>query len=73
MRSLFTSLYRNPDPNSRLTFDAIYTDYLDTANESLVTWDKDDLDGLSSEASVIGAPLEAGYDLYTDLQREYRD
>ena len=70
--SYFISLYRNPNPAGRLSFDEICNDYLKANDDSLLSWDKSDLEGRSSDATKIGAMLDIGYDLYTDLQKQYR-
>uniref|UniRef100_A0A1X7VGF7 Protein kinase domain-containing protein n=1 Tax=Amphimedon queenslandica TaxID=400682 RepID=A0A1X7VGF7_AMPQE len=62
----------NPNPSLRMSFDSICNDYLKANDDSLLSWDKNDLEGRSSEATKIGAMLDMGYDLYTDLQKEYR-
>lgn len=63
---------RNPSQVDRLSFDSICHYYSDTSEESLLTWEKDDIDK-SPRASEIGAPISEGYRLYTELQHEYRD
>ena len=63
---------RNPSQGDCLSFDSICHYYSDTSEESLLTWEKEDIDK-SPRASEIGAPISEGYCLYTELQHEYRD
>ena len=61
---------RNPEPESRPTFPDILT-VLQRPDFKLLTWTAEDVVAYTEEARTLGAPLEAGEELYTDIQRTY--
>ena len=62
-------IFRNPEHNTRPTFEDIT---LDLARDPVVllSWSQQDKE-TSSKAAVLGAPLEEGRHLYQDLQNKY--
>ena len=60
---------RHPDAHSRLHFRAIHLSLSQSEDEVL----KIPTDALQThpQAGVLGAPLEAGQDMYADLQKTY--
>lgn len=63
-------IYRHPDYHSRPTFEDL-TRELDRDPEALLSWSDQD-NTASSKAIVLGAPLEAGKQLYQELQEMYK-
>ena len=62
---------RNPEATERPKFTKLMTAFL--SNPSLLLkWTAKDL-SVSLQASMLGAPLEEGRDLYQNLQFEYKD
>ena len=61
---------RNPEPESRLTFSDIQT-VLQRPDLKLLTWMAEDVAAYTEEARILGAPLEAGEELYTEIQKTY--
>ena len=64
-----TILFRNPEPIERPVFNKLMTAFL--INPSLLLkWTVRDRS--VSQASMLGAPLEEGKGLYTNLQFKYK-
>ena len=61
---------RNAEPESRPTFSDIQT-VLQRPDLKLLTWMAEDVAAYTEEARTLGAPLEAGEELYTDIQNAY--
>ena len=61
---------RNPEPESRPTFPDIQT-VLQRPDFKLLTWTAEDVAAYTEEARTLGAPLEAGEELYTEIQKTY--
>ena len=61
---------RNPEPEFRPTFPDIQT-VLQRPDFKLLTWTAEDVAAYTEEARTLGAPLEAGEELYTDIQNTY--
>ena len=61
---------RNPEPESRPTFPDIQT-VIQRPDFKLLTWTAEDVAAYTEEARTLGAPLEAGEELYTDIQNTY--
>ena len=62
---------RNPEATERPKFTKLMTAFL--SNPSLLLkWTAKDL-SVSPQASMLGAPLEEGRDLYQNLQFKYKD
>ena len=61
--------YRHPDKSSRPTFEHIGEDLSEPETELLI-WSEDDI-GVHPLAMTIGAALEVGKNLYSDLQQKY--
>ena len=61
---------RNPEPESRPAFPDIQT-VLQRPDFKLLTWTAEDVAAYAKEARTLGAPLEAGEELYTDIQNCY--
>ncbi len=62
-------LFRHPDTSSRPSF----TEVLEALSEpetDLLRWSAEDT-AVHPQAAVLGAPLEAGVDLYPELQETY--
>ena len=64
------SLHRSPEPVSRPTFPDIQVD-LQRPDFKLLTWTPEDVAAYTEQARTLGAPLEAGGKLYTDIQKTY--
>ena len=65
-----TILFRNPEPIERPVFNKLMTAFL--INPSLLLkWSARDR-SVSPQASMLGAPLEEGKGLYTNLQFKYK-
>ena len=62
-------LCRHPDPSSRLTPKEVLKALVKSVEE-LCAVPVEDVPA-DSQAHILGAPLEAGNDLYTDLQKMY--
>ena len=62
--------YRNPDPELRPSFDVILPE-LQRPDFKLLKWTSEDVTAYSEQARTLGAPLEAGEELYTDIQNTY--
>ncbi|CAI8032558.1 Ephrin type-A receptor 8 (Fragment), partial [Geodia barretti] len=58
----------NPEPESRPTFPDIQT-VLQRPDFKLLTWTAEDVAAYTEEARTLGAPLEAGEELYTEMQK----
>ena len=58
---------RNPEPESR---PEIQVD-LQRPDFKILTWTSEDVTAYSEQARTLGAPLEAGEELYTDIQHTY--
>jgi len=39
----------------------------------LLTWTQEDVAAYSEQARTLGAPLEAGEELYADIQKKYEN
>ena len=63
-------LYRNPVPESRPSFPDIMLE-LQSPDFKLLRWTAEDLAAYSEQARTLGAPLEAGEQLYTNIQNSY--
>ena len=63
---MFYSHSRHPDPASRPTFSELYQ-ALSQPDSKLLGWSEADM-RVHPQAAVLGAPLEAGKDLYRELQ-----
>ena len=61
---------RNPEPESRPSFPEIQVD-LQRPDFKILTWTSEDVTAYSEQARTLGAPLEAGEKLYTDIQNTY--
>ena len=61
---------RNPEPSSRPTFPEIQVEVM-RPDFKLLTWTAEDVAAYTEEARTLGAPLEAGEELYTDIQNTY--
>ena len=61
---------RNPEPSSRPTFPEIQIEVM-RPDFKLLTWTAEDVAAYTEEARTLGAPLEAGEELYTDIQNTY--
>ena len=62
--------FRNPEPRERPDFNDIMLLLLQPDKSILVIPEKDL--GTHPQAGVLGAPLEAGEGMYTDLQKSYK-
>ena len=58
---------RNPVPELRPSFSDMFLE-LQQPDFKLLTWTAEDV---TEQARTLGAPLEAGKELYTDIQRLY--
>ena len=68
--TLFPLSVRNPEATERPKFTKLMTAFL--SNPSLLLkWTEKDL-SVSPQASMLGAPLEEGRDLYQNLQFKYK-
>jgi len=66
----YTVLSRNPSPDSRPSFpDALIE--LQHPDFKMLMWAPEDVAAYSEQARTLGAPLEAGEELYRDLQISY--
>ena len=64
--------YRNPQHSRRPSFDELF-EFLNSCDDDLLNWLKEDLDSMTSPHSQnIGCPLELGECLYKDLQKMYQ-
>ncbi len=63
------SICRHPQAGSRLSFSDLLQS-LSRPETELLHWTGEDTK-THPQAAVLGAPLEAGKDLYPDLQRAY--
>ena len=63
---MFLSCCRHPDTASRPAFSELYQAVSQSESE-LLGWSEDDV-RVHPQAAVLGAPLEAGKDLYRELQ-----
>ena len=61
---------RNPVPELRPSFSDMFLE-LQQPDFKLLTWTAEDVTAYSEQARTLGAPLEAGEELYTDIQRLY--
>ena len=61
---------RNPESDSRPTFPEIQVE-LQRPDFKLLTWTAEDVAAYTEETRTLGAPLEAGEELYTDIQKSY--
>ena len=66
---MFLLCYRHPDPVARPTFSELYQ-ALSQPESELLGWSEEDM-RVHSQAAVLGAPLEAGKDLYRELQERH--
>ena len=66
IESCFFLCYRHPDTVSRLTFSEL-CQALSQPESELLGWSEEDM-RVHPQAAVLGAPLEAGKDLYRELQ-----
>ena len=62
--------YRNPAPELRPLFDTILME-LQHPDFKLLSWTVEDVSTYCEQARTLGAPLEAGEELYTDIQNMY--
>ena len=63
-------LFRNPDAELRPSFPDIQLE-LQRPDFKLLTWTAEDVAGHTEQARTLGAPLEAGEELYADIQSMY--
>ena len=61
---------RNPEPKSRPSFHTILM-MVQHPDFKLLIWTAEDVAAYTGEAKTLGAPLEAGEELYTDIQKIY--
>ena len=61
---------RHPEPESRPEFLDIQVE-LQRPDFKLLTWTAEDVAAYTEQARTLGAPLEAGEKLYTDIQKTY--
>ena len=64
-------MHRNPDPQLRPQFGQI-AEVLAGDSECLLSWSVEDRQFSGENAMKLGAPLDNGNNLYTDLQMQYR-
>ena len=57
-------------PESRPSFGDMFLD-LQHADFKLLTWTAEDVSAYSEQARTLGAPLEAGEELFVDIQKFY--
>ena len=62
---------RNPEPMCRPTFPEIQVE-LQRPDFKLLTWTAEDVAAYSEEARTLGAALEDGEELFTDIQETYK-
>ena len=67
---LLTIISRNPEVDGRPAFKEV-SDNLLSDEAPLLVWKEED-QGVSAQAAVLGAPLEDGANLYLDLQHTYQ-
>ena len=72
MQTFFAVLLpaRNPEPQLRPEFPDIQVE-LQRPDFKLLTWTAEDVAAYTEQARTLGAPLEAGEELYTELQKSY--
>ena len=70
LRLTHTLFCRNPEPESRPEFPDIQVE-LQRPDFKLLTWTAEDVAAYTEQARTLGAPLEAGEELYTELQCMY--
>ena len=58
-------------PESRPSFGAMVLE-LQRPDFKLLTWTSEDVAAHTEQARTLGAPLEAGENLYTDIQQMYQ-
>ena len=63
-------LFREALPESRPDFPSVLQE-LQVPDFKLLTWMAEDVAAYTEEARTLGAPLEAGKQLYTDIQKTY--
>ena len=63
--------YRNPVPELRPSFGAMVLE-LQHPDFKLLIWTSEDVAAHTEQARTLGAPLEAGENLYADIQHIYR-
>ena len=63
---------RHPDSNERPTFGDIMQE-LQKSDFHIVKWSEEDIKTYSQKTRTLGAPLQLGKELYTDLQATYLD
>ena len=61
---------RHPEPESRPEFPDIQVE-LQRPDFKLLTWTAEDVAAYTEQARTLGSPLEAGEELYTDIQKTY--
>ena len=61
--------FRHPSKSERPSFVSVHQT-LSLSDTKLLKWLPEDR-GSHSQATVVGAPLECGQDLYQDLQKKY--
>ena len=61
---------RNPEPSFRPAFSEIQVEVM-RPDFKLLTWTAEDVAAYTEEARTLGAPLEAGEELFTDIQNTY--
>ena len=61
---------RNPEPDLRPEFTDVLLDLM-RPDFKLLTWTAEDVAAHNEQARTLGAPLEAGENLYTDIQKRY--
>ena len=61
---------RNPVPETRPSFSVMFLE-LQHPDFKLLTWTAEDVAAYTEQARTLGAPLEAGGELYTDIQKMY--
>ena len=64
------AFYRHPDPRSRPQFGQI-TKLLSGSSGYLLSWSDKDKQIGGVDATMLGAPLESAYKLYSNLQKSY--
>ena len=57
---------RHPEPHSRPTFPEVQVELM-RPDFKLLTWTAEDVAAYTEEARTLGAPLEVGEELYTDI------
>ena len=61
---------RNPSPDTRPSFPNALLE-LQCPDYKLLTWTPEDVAAYSEQARTLGAPLEAGEELYADIQKKF--